>query len=153
MSDQHYLTKEKIEELRNELETLKTTKRLEIADRLKAAKELGDLSENAEYHEAREEQQLVETRIVKLEDMLRNATVIKMQHGGKTIRIGSTFTCENNGKEFKFTLVGADEVNPSEGRISNESPLGSGFIDKKVGDNVVAQTPAGKSTYKVTSIA
>lgn len=152
MSDQHYLTKEKIEELKSELENLKGQKRLEIAERLKAAKELGDLSENAEYHEAREEQQIVEGRIVKLEDILRNATVIKMQHGGKVIRMGSTFHCTTGDKKFKFTLVGADEVNPGEGRISNESPLGSVFIDKKVGDKVSVQTPGGKNTYQITSI-
>lgn len=149
---EHFLTKEKIKALEEELKEYKSTKRLEVAERLKAAKELGDLSENAEYHEAREEQQLVEGHIAKLEDTLRNATVITMRHGGKTVRMGTTFNCTANGKRFKFTLVGADEVNPAEGKISNESPLGSSFLDKKIGESVKIETPGGTTTYKITSI-
>jgi len=150
---EHFLTKEKLESLKDELQEYKSVKRIEIAARLKAAKELGDLSENAEYHEAREEQQFIEGHIAKLEDILRNATVITMKHGGKNIRIGSTFSCTSGEKQFTFTLVGADEASPSDGKISNESPLGSAFLDKTVGDKIVVKTPSGKSEYKVTSIS
>jgi transcription elongation factor GreA len=150
---EHYLTSQKLAELKAELERFKTVRRLEVAERLKRAKELGDLSENSEYFEAREEQQFVESHIFELEDTIKNASVIKMTHGTKTVQIGASFSVERAGKEMKFTIVGADEVKPEAGLISNESPLGKAFIGKKPGDVVKIKTPAGETSYKITAIA
>jgi len=147
-----YLTSKKLEELKAELEQYKTVRRLEVADRLKRAKELGDLSENSEYFEAREEQQFVESHIFELEDAIKNASVIKMTHGTKIVQIGASFEVEKAGKKTKFTLVGADEVKPEAGLISNESPLGQAFLGKKPGDVVKIKTPAGESAYKILGI-
>src|SRR5262245_27403708 len=132
----HYLTAKKLEELKAELEQYKTVRRLEVAERLKRAKELGDLSENSEYFEAREEQQFVESHIFELEDTIKNASVIKMTHGTKTVQIGTSFEAEKGGKKTRFTVVGADEVKPEAGLISNVSPLGQAFLGKKTGDTV-----------------
>ncbi|PIR87220.1 MAG: transcription elongation factor GreA [Candidatus Harrisonbacteria bacterium CG10_big_fil_rev_8_21_14_0_10_49_15] len=148
----HYITQQKLEQLTQELEEYRTTKRQEVARRLKRAKELGDLSENSEYFEAREQQQRVEGRILELEDILRNAQIIEMTHGAKTIQLGGTLTTSKNGNKVKFTIVGADEVNPEEGYISNESPLGQAFLGKAVGDKVTVATPGGKSIYTIESI-
>jgi transcription elongation factor GreA len=148
----HYLTASKLVELKEELENCKTVRRLEVADRLKKAKELGDLSENSEYFEAREEQQSVESRIFELEDIIKNASVIKMTHGTKTIQIGASFEVEKSGKKMHFTLVGAGEVKPEAGLISNESPIGQAFLGKKPGDVVKINTPGGESAYKIINI-
>ncbi len=149
---EHHVTAEKLEELKAELEVLKTTKRMDVADRLKRAKELGDLSENSEYFEAREEQQWVETRISEIEDIIKNAVVITMTHGKGTVQIGATIDVEVKGKKFKYTIVGANEARPEAGMISNESPLGKAFIGKKAGDEVKIKIPAGEATYKILKI-
>lgn len=147
----YHLTPERLEELKKELAELKTGKRAEVAERLKRAKELGDLSENAEYMEAREEQTQVETRIVELEEMIKNAVVIKHTNGGK-VQIGSTVEVERDGQKMTFSIVGPNETDPAAGKISNESPLGKAFLDKKVGDLVKVKTPAGETAYKILSI-
>lgn len=150
--DQFYLTQEKLDELKAELEYLKTEKRMEIAERLKRAKELGDLSENSEYQEAREEQNHVETRITELESMLKQVVIItKSSHQG-TVQIGSTVNVRKNGKIFKFTIVGSNESKPEDGLISNESPLGRSFLNKKAGDAINVETPAGKMKYEIVNI-
>jgi transcription elongation factor GreA len=149
---EHHVTAEKLEELKAELEVLKTTKRMDVADRLKRAKELGDLSENSEYFEAREEQQWVETRISEIEDIIKNASVITMTHGKGTVQIGATIDVEIKGKKFKYTIVGANEARPEAGMISNESPLGKAFIGKKAGDEVKIKIQAGEATYKILKI-
>ncbi len=149
---EHHVTAEKLEELKAELNVLKTTKRMDVADRLKRAKELGDLSENSEYFEAREEQQWVETRISEIEDIIKNAIVITMTHGKGTVQIGATIDVEVKGKKFKYTIVGANEARPEAGMISNESPLGKAFIGKKAGDEVKIKIPAGEATYKILKI-
>jgi transcription elongation factor GreA len=149
---EHHVTAEKLEELKAELNVLKTTKRMDVADRLKRAKELGDLSENSEYFEAREEQQWVETRISEIEDIIKNAIVITMTHGKGTVQIGATIEVEVRGKKFKYTIVGANEARPEAGMISNESPLGKAFIGKKAGDEVKIKIPAGEATYKILKI-
>ncbi len=148
---EHYLTPERLEELRKELEELKTVRRAEVAERLKRAKELGDLSENAEYMEAREEQTQVETRIVELEDMIKNASVIRHSNGSK-VQIGSTIEVERDGKKMAYSIVGPNEADPIAGKISNESPLGKAFLGKTVGDMVQVKTPAGQTTYKLLSV-
>ena len=114
---EHYLTPERLEELKKELNELKSNKRAEVAERLKRAKELGDLSENAEYMEAREEQTQVETRIVELEDMIKNASVIKHSNGSK-VQIGSTVEVERDGKKMEYSIVGPNETDPLAGKIS-----------------------------------
>ena len=152
MAEKYYVSEERLAELKTELETLKTKTRLEIADALKRAKEYGDLSENAEYAQAREEQTRVETRIFELEDFIKKAVVIKGSVGGDTVRVGSRVTAQRDGKETTYAIVGSTEANPQEGKISNESPIGKAFLGKKVGDSVEVTTPAGKATYQVTKI-
>jgi len=147
-----YLTKERIEELKVELETLKSKKRVEVADRLKQAKEYGDLSENSEYAEAREEQANVETRIGELEDLLKEAVTLKMTEGGDTVTMGSTVMVKKGEKVATYTIVGSYEAKPEEGRISDESPLGKAFLKKKAGDKVNVHTPAGMQAYEVLKI-
>jgi len=148
----HYLTREKLEEIKEELELFKGEKRRDVADRLKKAKELGDLSENSEYMEAREEQQWVERRIQELDDTVRNSEVIKMSTGSEIIQIGCTFTAKKGEKSSQLTMGGVDETDPEAGKISNESPMGAAFLEKKVGDKVVFETPGGKNTYIIESI-
>jgi transcription elongation factor GreA len=147
-----YLTKERLEELAQELKTLKGKRRMEVAERLKQAKEYGDLSENSEYVEAREEQANVETRIVELEELLKQAVTIKKAEGGDTVTVGSTVTVKKGDKVMSYTIVGSYEVKPEEGRISDESPLGKAFLRKKVGDAVNVTTPAGATTYEIVKI-
>ncbi len=149
---EYYLTQQKLDEFRKELDELKHAGRMEVADRLKRAKELGDLSENSEYFEAREEQQRVESRIFELEEIVKNASLIKMTHGKATVALGATIEVERDGTPLKFTIVGHDEVKPESGFISNESPLGKAFLGKKNGDTVEIKTPSGKATYKILKI-
>lgn len=146
-----YLTKERLEELKAELETLKNKKRVEVAERLKQAKEYGDLSENAEYVEAREEQASVETRIAELEDLLKQAVVIA-KSGGDTVTVGSTVTVRKGEATMSYTIVGSYEAKPEEGRISDESPLGKAFLKKKIGETVEVTTPAGTVRYEIAKI-
>ncbi len=152
--DKYYLTKERLEELKKELEVLKDQKRREVADRLKQAKEFGDLSENSEYSEAREEQSRVETRISELEDILKKAVIIKNEKigNGESVVIGSTVAVRKDGQVFTYRIVGSNEAKPEEGKISNESPLGCAFLDKKVGESVTVATPGGKADYQIMKI-
>ena len=150
--DKQYLTKERLEELKEELADLKTRRRIEVGERLKRAKELGDLSENSEYFEAREEQAQVETRIGELEDMVKNAEIIEKTHSTGTVSIGSTIQVEKGGQRMKFTIVGSNEAKPEAGFISNESPLGKTFLGKKAGDKVTVTAPKGKIEYTILAI-
>jgi len=147
-----YLSKEKHEELKLEFETRKKTTRMEIADKIGSAKELGDLSENFEYHAAKEEQADNERRILELDEMLRNVEIIEEQSGGDTIGIGSKFVAECNGKEKEYQIVGSNEADPASGKISNESPIGQAFLDKQVGKAAEIETAAGKFKYTIISI-
>ncbi|TSC83356.1 MAG: transcription elongation factor GreA [Parcubacteria group bacterium Gr01-1014_19] len=147
----YHLTPERLEELKQELSALKTTRRADVAERLKRAKELGDLSENAEYMEAREEQVIVETRIVEVEEMIKNAILIQQGTGDK-VQIGSTIEVERGGQSSTFTIVGPNEANPSAGKISNESPLGKAFVGRSKGEGVKVKTPGGEVVYKIVSV-
>ncbi len=147
-----YVTKEKLESLKNELETLKTTKRQEVAEMLRQAKDYGDLSENSAYTEAREAQNQLEIKIVELEEMIKNAEVITQSSGGDFVSVGSTITVKKDGKEFTYTIVGSEEADPTAGKISNESPLGKAFLGHAVGDEVVAHIPAGSVKYTITRL-
>ena len=148
-----YLTNEKKEALEIELNQLKSVRRKEIADALEYAKGLGDLSENAEYHQAREDQANCEDRISHLEEILKNAVILDKQTGG-IIFVGTTVKVVKKGEkeERTFTIVGSEEADSANGKISNESPLGSKLIGKKKGDEVVVDTPKGEVVWVVKSL-
>lgn len=149
---EYYLTQARLEELKIELNQLKTEKRMEVANRLKRAKELGDLSENSEYQEARQEQEQVEYRIAELEQMVKNAVIIKEPKTNDMVRIGSVVEVKRGEAILQFRVVGSNEVKPEEGFISNESPLGRGLLGKKAGDVVKIKAPAGEASYEVLKI-
>jgi transcription elongation factor GreA len=155
MKDEHeYLTEEKYKEFEKELEFLKTIRRKEVAENLEYAKGLGDLSENAEYHEARDMQASVEDRIGKLEMILKHATIVSSKHAKDVVSIGSIITVQK-GKEKEskvFTIVGSEEADMGAGKISVKSPLGSAALGKKKGDSFSFSTPNGKMEYTITSI-
>lgn len=148
-----YLSKERLEEFKAELEELKNKRRNEVAQRLRQAKEYGDLSENSEYAEAREEQANVETRIFELEDLLKEAVIIEKSGDNGAIGVGSVITIKKGDKTSVYTIVGKYEAKPEEGKISDESPLGKAFMKHKVGDKIPVTTPAGVMTYEILKIA
>ncbi len=149
---QYHLTKERFEELKTELERFKKEVRAEVRERLRRAKEYGDLSENADYSEAKDEQAKVEGRIFELENILKNASIIKKTNGKDSVIIGSTIEVRRGDKIFKYTIVGSNEARPEANLISNESPLGSSFLGKKIGDEVQIQTPGGPVKYKILKV-
>lgn len=148
----YYLSAERLAELKLELETLKSTTRHEIAEDLKRAKEYGDLSENSEYADAKDRQALIEVRIIELEELLKRAVIIQKTEGGDTVTVGSTVTAKKGDVIVKYMIVGSSESNPAENKVSNESPLGKAFLEKKVGDDAIVETPGGKVTYQITKI-
>ena len=154
-NDTQYLTTEKFNALKKELEYLKAEKRKEVAEHLEYAKKLGDLSENAEYHQAREEQAEVEERIRYIDNLLKSA-VISSNTGGNLITVGSTVRLEKDGvnenKSHLYTIVGSEEADTAEGKISNVSPLGSALIGHKEGDIIKVNTPKGSIVYKVAKL-
>ncbi len=147
------LSQEKFEELTRELDQLRTTRRKEVAEQLEYARSLGDLSENAEYQEAREMQAAVEERISKLEVILKNAKIVQ---GTKSdnVGMGSTVTVQKLGADEKhtYTIVGAEETNMFEGKISYHSPLGNALMGKKKGDEFSFHTPKGTQKYKILKV-
>ena len=150
---QQYITPEGLAKLKAELKELKTVKRKEIALRIQEAKELGDLSENAEYAEAKSEQGFIEGRIIELENTFKNAVLINDDKSGDEIRVGSRIKVETGGNEMILTIVGSNEASPAKGLISNESPLGQAFLGHKIGDLVEAKVPAGLVKYRILSIS
>ena len=136
-----YLSKDGLEKLRAELEEMVTVKRPEVANRIHDAKEHGDLSENAEYEDAKNEQAFVEGRIQTLEALIKNATLIDENHSTDHVQIGSTVSVESGDGKETFTIVGSTEAKPAEGRISNESPVGRALLGKKKGEKVVVKVP------------
>ncbi|MBI2640083.1 MAG: transcription elongation factor GreA [Candidatus Sungbacteria bacterium] len=148
-----YISPEGLEKLKRELGDLKTTKRREIAERLETAKALGDLSENAEYQEAKEAQSLNEAQISEREEILRNIVVIRKPTNLSTVQVGATVDVESDHGKEAFTIVGSEEADPAKGMISNESPLGRSFLGKKVGDVAEVKTPAGLVNYKIQKIS
>lgn len=137
-------------ELETELTELKG-RRGAIADKIAEARDYGDLSENAEYDAAREEQGLVESRIAEIEDVLLNAEIITVT-GGDTVRLGSKVELKTGAKKVTYHIVGPVEANPLEGKISNESPIGIALLGKKVGDTATITTPKGDVTYEVVAL-
>ena len=149
-----YLTKQGLKNLQNELHENKTVKRPEATKRIEEAKSLGDLSENAEYHEAKEVQAMIEGRIFEIEDILKNYLLIEEDVApSKKVRVGSTVHLLLNGKERVYTIVGSNEANPLAGTISNESPIGQALLGNSVKDDVSVSTPAGTHVYKIVSIS
>lgn len=148
-----YLTKEKFSELSAELEKLKTIGRQEVAGRLEYAKSLGDLSENAEYQEAREAFTDLEERISKIEEVLKQAVIVKEKHG-TTVDIGTSVVVKKSGgATMEFSIVGSEEAEPKDGKISNESPIGAAMIGKKVGESFSVKPPSGELVeYKILEI-
>lgn len=148
----YYLTKERFAELQQELKSLKTEGRRSVAERLKKAKEYGDLSENSEYAEAKEEQDRLERRIFEVEEMLKNVALIEKTSGKSEVTVGATVRVSKRDKEMVYQIVGSNETRPEEGKISNESPLGIAFLGKKVGDTARVATPTGDVEYKIVAI-
>lgn len=147
----YQITKQGRKDLEQELEQLKG-RRSHIAEKIAAARDYGDLSENAEYDTAREEQGIVETRIAEIEDILMNAEEIKTSRA-QGVHLGHNVTLKNASKEVTYTIVGAVEANPLVGKISDQSPIGQQLLGKKIGEEVVITTPKGTTTYTITAIA
>ncbi len=148
-----YLTKEKYSELTKELDELKTVGRKKVAENLEYAKSLGDLSENAEYQEARETQANIEDRIMKLEAMLQSAVIVKMHHT-ESVTIGSTVTLLQEGAKDNVTykIVGSEEADLAHKKLSINSPLGRALVGKKTGEHFTTKTPGGNVAYTVAHI-
>ncbi|HLE78361.1 MAG TPA: transcription elongation factor GreA [bacterium] len=151
-----FLTPEGLRKLEEELETLKTVRRKEVAERIKQSKEFGDLSENAEYEDAKNEQAFVEGRILQLEQMLRNARVIDNHNvPHDEVTVGSIVRLKDlgNGEEIQYMIVGSAEADPDNDKISNESPVGQALLGKRKGQTVEVRVPAGTMRYNVLHIA
>ena len=150
MNKVYQITESGQRELERELEELKS-QRGEIADKIAAARDFGDLSENAEYDAAREAQGLLETRITEIETILQNASIIQAG-SSSTVTLGSTVELEANGKAVVYTVVGPVEADPLEGKVSYESPIGQALMGKTVGDTVTISTPKGELAYTVVAL-
>ncbi len=147
----YFVSQEGLEKMKQELHYLKTEKRRELSERIEKAKELGDLRENADYQEAKDELMAVEGRILELDDALKRAEIIENQQTGM-VTLGSKVEVEYNGKQKEFTLVGSHEANPLKGLVSNESPLGMALLGKKEGDTAEVKAPAGVVRYLILSV-
>lgn len=158
-----FLTPEGLEKLKKELDYLKNVKRKEIAERLKKTASMGDLSENAAYHEAKEAQAFLEGRILELEEIIKNAKIVDKIDRAGWVQIGSTVVLELIGKKprtrastvrgrEKFKIVGSAEADPIDGKISADSPLGMALLDKPEGAEITVKTPNGKVKYKILKI-
>ena len=153
MSDQTFLTREGLKRLEEELNYLRTVRRAQVAERLHNAQEDGELIENAEYEDAKNEQAFLEGKILDLEAKLSNAVIIANDGTGDSVRLGSNVTIkEQGGKPEKYMLVGAAEASPNDGRISNESPLGRALLGRKVGEDVKVNAPSGTLMFRVVAI-
>lgn len=148
-----YLSRDGLEKLRAELDEMVNARRTEVAQRIHDAKEHGDLSENAEYEDAKNEQAFVEGRIQTLESLIKNATLIDENHSSDHVGIGSTVDVDGPDGQERFTIVGSTEAKPTDGKISNESPVGRALLGKKKGEKVVVRVPAGDFSYKIVNIA
>uniref|UniRef100_A0A832E208 Transcription elongation factor GreA n=1 Tax=candidate division WWE3 bacterium TaxID=2053526 RepID=A0A832E208_UNCKA len=146
-----YLTQEGLKNLKEEYDQLVNVRRKEVAEKLQKARELGDVTENAAYDAARDEQAFVEGRITELDDLLKRVEVVEEEKAG-AVRVGSRVRVHLDGNEQEFQIVGAPEANPADGKISHESPLGQALLGKKVGEKVEINAPVGKLVYHVLEI-
>lgn len=147
-----FITEEGLKKIKEELEHRRITLRQDIANAIKEAKEQGDLSENAEYSEAKRQQSENEARIAELEFMLKDSTVVSYNGVSGVIQMGSKVRVKFNGSEMEFQIVGSNETNPGEMKISNESPMGKAFIGAKKDDKVQVETPAGTVRYTILDV-
>lgn len=147
-----FVTEEGMKKIKDELENRKITIRQGIANAIKEAKEQGDLSENAEYSEAKHQQAENEARIAELEFMLKDSTVVKYDKSNGGAQLGSKVKVKFDGSEMEFGIVGSNEANPSEMKISNESPMGKAFMGRVKGDKVEVNTPTGKMKYEILDV-
>jgi len=147
-----YLTAEGVANLKQELDDLVANQRPKIAGRLKEAKEYGDLSENAQWDDAKDQQAFVEGRISEIENILKHSVVIEQPKGNDTVGMGSVVHVEVEDGVQEYTIVGSPEANPELGKISNESPIGKALLGSKKGDQVEVETPSGKMTFKIKHI-
>lgn len=151
----YYMTAEGKEKLEKELHLLKTERRQEVVERIKIARDFGDLSENSEYDAAKEEQAFVEQRITQLEKMVRNAVIIENDEGdSNVVTLGKSVTFQElpDGDEEKYTIVGSAEADPFEGKISNDSPIAKSLLGKEVGEEVTVATPGGDFQVRITKV-
>ena len=151
MNDQ-IISQEGYDKLKEELDFLSSVRRKEIAERIEQAKELGDLSENAEYSEAKDAQALNEGKILELSGILKNVTVVEKAIQSNEVSMGSKLTVKSDKGEREFSIVSFNEADPINGKISNESPLGVAFLNRKKGDTVEVETPRGLMKYKIIKI-
>ncbi len=148
-----YLSQEKFEELKKELEHLKMVERKEVAETLEFAKSLGDLSENAEYHEARDKQADIEDRILAIEEMLKNGVIVSSKHHGGKVQIGSIVVLKKDGDTpVEYMVVGSEEADMQAGKISHQSPIGEAVIGAEKGSKVTVNAPRGAVSYTVVDI-
>ena len=153
MPEPTYLTAEGLARLKTELQELTGPRRVELAARLRSAIQMGDLSENADYHKAKEDQGFLEGRIQELEYLVRNAVVIEKNANRDTVGVGSHITIQDADYPAEtYHMVGPKEADPRNGRISHESPIGSALINRRIGDEVEVETPAGKVRFKILKI-
>ncbi|MCA9388307.1 transcription elongation factor GreA [Candidatus Berkelbacteria bacterium] len=148
----HEVTPEGFKKLEEELKKLKTVDRPAIVKRMAEARELGDLSENADYHDAREQLAFLEGRIQEVEAMIKNAQVVNVKTGGDTVQMGSKIDLTVAGKKINFEIVGVNEGDPTQGKISSESPVGSSLIGRRKGEVVEVKTPGGIVKYKIEAV-
>ncbi len=150
----HYISKQGLKKLQQDLEHLKTNTRRDVIERISAAKELGDLKENAEYAEAKDAQAMLEVKIAGMEAVFKDAVLIDQEgaSGSQFVRVGSRVRVECNGAICEYTIVGTEEANPSQFKISNESPLGRAFLNKARGETVLVRAPKGDFAYSIIEI-
>lgn len=153
MNKKVLLTEDGLKKLNEELKVLKDDRRKEVIERIQEAISHGDLSENADYAQAKEEQSFIEGRIMEIEEMLKNAEIIAHNGNNNQVSVGCTVTVKVNGKEFVYTIVGSNEANPSAGKISNESLVGKSLLGAKLGQTVQVETPVGMTSYEIVSIS
>jgi transcription elongation factor GreA len=147
-----YITQEGLNRLQKELEHLRSKRRPEVAERIRQAKEFGDINENAEYDDAKNEQGFVEGRILLLEKLVRNASIIEGTHVKGVVEVGSTVKVHDEYGDESFTIVGSTEAEPGKGRISMESPVGKALLGRRVGDDVSVLTPGGQSKMLIVEV-
>ncbi len=148
-----YVSRQGLEDLRAELEELVNVRRAEVAARIQEAKEHGDISENAEYEDAKNEQAFIEGRIQGLSALIKNAVIIDEHTSTTHVQIGSTVELQGDAGKETYTIVGSAEAAPASGRISNESPVGRALLGKKKGDKITVSVPAGDQVYKILGIS
>ncbi len=152
MSEHVYVTQEGLAKLKAELHELKTVRKREVANRIEKAKDLGDLSENAEYADAKDEMSFIDGRMIELEDTINRAKIIEAG-GTDVVNIGCTVEIEGGGQKKTYTIMGSSEADPAAGRISNETPLARALLGKKVGDTIEVRLPSGAMTYTIKLIS